>query len=384
MIRLAKPLRRCFASVTTADTTPTKSPTPSPADPPHEHLLEYAVTLAIDTTRLPLTRRWSLVEALKGCFFAVPPAPSSWGAASIIRSRALDLSSRPSHCATSLSRLFGSPSSLARLTTAKMSPTMMDRDLARFSARRRIRSAWRKTRGTFILSRFLGMECKAVPPTRRGGERAPGMRTRSGKTYFACGEERCPVCLEPSWQPVGGRRLLCVEGCGCPVPTLHAHCYLMMTAAGDVAETRSGPDRCPACTAEIAEPRCRLLDKAQFNHDTLRDADPGHSPHPSVAVDALVRACVGAVAAARAFDRETRRAGVRLAHDCGYMAGLARAASVCLAEGMPGRARRALAELSACLAGHREYGRLSDREAAAVARGRLELEARVLRDAGLD
>lgn len=153
------------------------------------------------------------------------------------------------------------------------------------------------------------------------------MRTRSGKTYFAEGEERCPVCLDSSWATVGETRLLCVEGCGCPVPTTHAHCYLAMTATCDVAGDGKRMTRCPGCTHEVSEPMAVVMRKAQFNHDVLRKRDPTYSTEKSVMLHAIVSGSRNMIASAKRYDRETRRVALDMARDQGRMLALVDAVS---------------------------------------------------------
>ena len=169
------------------------------------------------------------------------------------------------------------------------------------------------------------------------------MKTRSGKTYFGQGEERCPVCLDSSWQAVGGTRLLCVEGCGCPVPSTHAHCYLNMTAACDVAGDGRRMTRCPGCTREVTEPMPSVFRKAQHNHEVLRRADPAYSTERTAVMHALARGAAGMIEAARHYHARTRRLALGLADAQGEL--LARAHDIvrCVDSGQSAGAVRAAA-----------------------------------------
>lgn len=133
------------------------------------------------------------------------------------------------------------------------------------------------------------------------------------------------MCLESSWQTAGDTRLTCVEGCGCPVPTTHAHCYLTMTATCDVAGDGRRMTRCPACTLEVAEPMPSVLRKAQHNHEAMRRVDPGYSTERTAMMHAVLRGATNMIAAAREYHRRTRQIAREVAETQCRLAGCAQA-----------------------------------------------------------
>lgn len=167
------------------------------------------------------------------------------------------------------------------------------------------------------------------------------MKTRSGKTYFADGEERCPICLESSWQTAGETRLMCVEGCGCTVPTTHAHCYLNMTATCDVAGDGRRMTRCPCCTREVTEAMTSVLSKAQHNHEVLRRINPAYSTERTAMMHAVARGATAMIRAARDYHDQTRRMARELAASQGGLLGFIDAVVRCLDSGQALAARDA-------------------------------------------
>eukprot|EP00873_Tetraselmis_striata_P033764 jgi/Tetstr1/454028/TSEL_040947.t1 len=192
------------------------------------------------------------------------------------------------------------------------------------------------------------------------------MKTRSGKTYFAEGEERCPVCMDSSWASVGGARLMCVEGCACPVPTTHAHCFLEMTATCDVRGDGRRMTRCPSCTAEVRERMASVMSKAQHNHDALRAQDPSYSAERSVMMHAVAVGARNMVRSAREYDQDTRDIARDMAAAHGYLVGAADAALRALDEGCAAKARARVSEMKSIVGSAlwRNIGRMPPGDAA--------------------
>lgn len=212
------------------------------------------------------------------------------------------------------------------------------------------------------------------------------MKTRSGKTYFADGEERCPICLESSWQTVGETRLMCVEGCGCPVPTTHAHCYLNMTATCDVAGDGRRMTRCPSCTREVAEPMPSVLRKAQHNHEVLRRADPSYSSERTAMMHAVARGATNMIDTARNYHARTRHIARGLAAAQGELLGYMHAIIHCVDSGQSAGMVRAaaVAARELVIRGLRDNVRRMDLEEQWENASRLTTsEARIFVDAGL-
>lgn len=214
------------------------------------------------------------------------------------------------------------------------------------------------------------------------------MKTRSGKTYFAEGEELCPVCLDSSWSTIGGSRLLCVEGCGCPVPTLHAHCYLSMITSRDVRSDDACDNKqilCPSCTCSIGECKQQILDKAQFNHDLLRKNNLSYSSEAHVMTHAVIEASRAMILSAREYDNETRNNALSLSTNQSYMLAMADTAIHGLTVGSVMDAKRVMGQLrdtiAECLGSN--IARMSDVDLATHYASRDLLESRVFFNAGV-
>lgn len=195
------------------------------------------------------------------------------------------------------------------------------------------------------------------------------------------------MCLDSSWQAVGETRLMCVEGCGCPVPTTHAHCYLNMTATCDVAGDGRRMTRCPGCTHEVAEPMSSVMRKAQHNHDALRRADPAYSNERTAMMHAVVCGATNMIDAAREYHARTRRAAMELAETQGALLAHLHAIIHCVDSGRGAGVVRA----AAVAARHLVVGGLRDtvrrmtwEEQWESATRRAASEARVFVDAGLE
>lgn len=212
------------------------------------------------------------------------------------------------------------------------------------------------------------------------------MKTRSGKTYFSQGEERCPVCLDSSWAAVGETRLLCVEGCGCPVPSTHAHCYLSMAATCDVRGDGRRMTKCPACTCDVKDSMPEVLRKAQHNHNVLCESDPDYSTERSVMMHSLMRGAQNMVACAREFDRDTRDIALRMADEQNVVLALTECALALIDSGADAstvRARVASIRTAVIRMIRENVSRMNWRDYATQDNNRRNLESGVFRDAGL-